>query len=69
MGDRHGSKSGQSSGGKLPDKEIRLLAPDLCMCATMYRIAPQNLAWSIENLAIGNVVNEIAVDDETKNGH
>ena len=51
---------------RFPDKEIHLLAPDLCMCATMYRIAPQNLAWAIENLAMGNVVNEIAVDEETK---
>jgi quinolinate synthase len=51
---------------RVPDKEIRLLAPDLCMCATMYRIAPQNLAWAIENLVAGNVVNEIVVDDETK---
>jgi quinolinate synthase len=51
---------------KFPDKEIRLLAPDLCMCATMYRIAPQNLVWSLENLLDGNVVNEITVDDETK---
>ena len=49
-----------------PDKHIRLLAPDLCMCATMYRIAPQNLAWAMENLLEGNVVNEIVVDDETK---
>ncbi len=51
---------------KFPDKDIRLLAPDLCMCATMYRIAPQNLAWALENLVTGNVVNEITVDDETK---
>jgi quinolinate synthase len=51
---------------RFPDKEIHLLAPDLCMCATMYRIAPQNLAWAIENLADGVVVNEIVVDDETK---
>jgi quinolinate synthase len=51
---------------RFPDKEIRLLAPDLCMCATMYRIAPQNLVWAMENLVAGNVVNEIAVDDETK---
>ncbi|MGI9035552.1 MAG: quinolinate synthase NadA [Pyrinomonadaceae bacterium] len=51
---------------RFPDKEIRLLAPDLCMCATMYRIAPQNLAWAMENLVSGNVVNEIVVDDETK---
>ena len=52
---------------RFPDKDIRLLAPDLCMCATMYRIAPQNLAWALENLVDGNVVNEIVVDDETKN--
>src|SRR5688572_7497986 len=51
---------------RFPDKEVHLLAPDLCMCATMYRIAPQNLAWAMENLVAGNVVNEIAVDDETK---
>lgn len=51
---------------KFPDKKIRLLAPDLCMCATMYRIAPQNLAWAMENLVDGNIVNEIVVDDETK---
>ncbi len=51
---------------RFPDKEIRLLAPDLCMCATMYRIAPQNLAWAMENLTMGNVVNEISVDEETK---
>ncbi len=51
---------------RFPDKEIHLLAPDLCMCATMYRIAPQNLAWAMESLVDGNVVNEIVVDDETK---
>ncbi len=51
---------------RFPDKEIHLLAPDLCMCATMYRIAPQNLAWAIDNLVNGIVVNEISVDDDTK---
>ena len=51
---------------RFPDKEIHLLAPDLCMCATMYRIAPQNLAWAMANLVEGVVVNEIKVDDETK---
>lgn len=51
---------------RFPDKEIHLLAPDLCMCATMYRISPQSLAWAMENLVDGNVVNEITVDDETK---
>src|SRR5829696_8646681 len=51
---------------RFPDKEVHLLAPDLCMCATMYRIAPQNLAWSLDNLANGVIVNEISVDAETK---
>ncbi|MCC6825768.1 MAG: quinolinate synthase NadA [Acidobacteria bacterium] len=51
---------------RFPDKDIRLLAPDLCMCATMFRIAPQNLAWALDNLAAGNVVNEIVVDAETR---
>ena len=51
---------------RFPDKGIHLLAPDLCMCATMYRIAPQNLAWAMDNLVNGIVVNEIVVEDETK---
>lgn len=51
---------------RFPDKEVHLLAPDLCMCATMYRISPQSLCWSMENLVNGNVVNEIAVHGETK---
>jgi quinolinate synthase len=50
---------------RFPDLRIRLLAPDLCMCATMYRIAPQNLAWALESLAAGVVVNQITVDEET----
>ena len=48
-----------------PDKFITLLAPDLCMCATMFRIAPENLLWSLENLLEGCVVNQITVDAET----
>ncbi|QQS45676.1 MAG: quinolinate synthase NadA [Acidobacteriota bacterium] len=48
-----------------PDKFITLLAPDLCMCATMFRIAPENLLWSLENLLDGHVVNRITVDEET----
>lgn len=50
---------------RFPDKEVHLLAPDLCMCATMYRISPQSLAWAMENLAEGVVVNEISVESET----
>ena len=51
---------------RFPDQDIHLLAPDLCMCATMYRIAPQNLAWAMDNLVNDVVVNEIVVDEETK---
>jgi quinolinate synthase len=50
---------------RFPDKHIQLLAPDLCMCATMYRIAPQNLAWVLESLVVGEVVNQITVPEET----
>jgi quinolinate synthase len=49
-----------------PDKFVTLLAPDLCMCATMFRIAPENLLWSLENLVDGHVVNRIRVDEETE---
>jgi quinolinate synthase len=50
---------------QFPNKHIRLLAPDLCMCATMYRIAPQNLAWALESLVAGEIVNQITVPEET----
>lgn len=50
---------------RFPDRHIQLLAPDLCMCATMYRIAPQNLAWALESLVAGEVVNQISVPEET----
>jgi quinolinate synthase len=49
-----------------PDKFVTLLAPDLCMCATMFRISPENLLWSLENLVDGHVVNRIQVDEETE---
>ena len=34
------------------------------MCATMYRIDLAHLCWSLENLAEGHVVNQVAVDEE-----
>lgn len=49
---------------KHQDKFVTLLAPDLCMCATMFRIAPENLLWALENLLEGVVVNHIQVDDD-----
>lgn len=48
-----------------PEQEIHFLSPVICMCATMYRIDLAHLAWSIENLVAGDIVNSIEVDSET----
>ena len=48
-----------------PEQEIHFLSPVVCMCATMYRIDPAHLCWSLENLAAGTPVNVIRVDEET----
>ena len=48
-----------------PEHEIHFLSPVVCMCATMYRIDLAHLCWSLENLAAGNPVNVIEVDEET----
>jgi quinolinate synthase len=37
-----------------------------CLCTTMYRISPQHLAWALENLVEGHVVNRIKVEDDVK---
>ena len=37
-----------------------------CLCTTMYRISPQHLAWTLENLVDGTVVNRIKVEDDVK---
>ena len=33
------------------------------MCSTMARIDPQHLAWTLENLVAGKVVNQIKVPE------
>ncbi len=48
-----------------PDKTIFCLDPVVCPCSTMYRIHPGYLAWVLEELVAGNVVNQISVDEET----
>jgi quinolinate synthase len=48
-----------------PDKTIFCLDPIVCPCSTMYRIHPAYLAWTLEELVKGNVINEVKVDDET----
>jgi quinolinate synthase len=42
-------------------KMVQFMAPTVCMCSTMQRIDPQHLAWALENLAEGRVVNQIKV--------
>ena len=48
-----------------PDKTIISLDPLICPCATMFRIDEPHLAWVLENLVNGNVVNQITVDPKT----
>jgi quinolinate synthase len=49
-----------------PDKLIYCLDPVVCPCSTMYRIHPAYLAWVLDNLVDGTVVNRITVDETTK---
>ncbi|HWA93558.1 MAG TPA: quinolinate synthase NadA [Terracidiphilus sp.] len=47
-------------------KRIITLDDTGCLCTTMYRISPQHLAWALENLVEGRVVNRIQVKPEVK---
>ena len=48
-----------------PDRTVVSLDPLICPCSTMFRIDATHLAWVLENLVDGRVVNRITVDDET----
>jgi quinolinate synthase len=47
-------------------KKVITLDDAGCLCTTMYRISPQHLAWALENLVEGHVVNRIKVRDDIK---
>jgi quinolinate synthase len=47
-------------------KRIISLESNGCLCTTMYRISPQHLAWALENLVEGRVVNRIKVRSSVK---
>ena len=49
-----------------PDKTVITLDDSGCLCTTMYRISPQHLAWTLENLVQGQIVNPITVKPEVK---
>lgn len=44
-----------------PQHTIFCLDPVVCPCSTMYRIHPGYLAWVLERLVAGDVVNQISV--------
>lgn len=46
---------------RFPDKHVHFMAPTVCMCSTMFRTDPQHLAWVLESLVEGKVVNQIKV--------
>ena len=47
-------------------KKVITLDDTGCLCTTMYRISPQHLAWVLENLVEGRVVNRIQVKPNIK---
>jgi len=49
---------------KHEDKHVHFMSPTVCMCSTMFRIDPQHLAWTLDNLVAGHVVNQIKVAPE-----
>jgi quinolinate synthase len=48
-----------------PGKTVVSLDPLICPCSTMFRIDQAHLAWVLENLVEGTVVNRITVDPDT----
>jgi quinolinate synthase len=48
-----------------PDKTVVSLDPLICPCSTMNRIDEPHLAWVLDELVAGRVVNRITVDDAT----
>ena len=46
-------------------KQVHFMSPTVCMCSTMFRIDPQHLCWTLENLVEGRPVNVIRVPEET----
>jgi len=46
---------------RLQSKTVHFLAPFVCKCSMMMRISPQHLAWTLDNLVAGELVNRIQV--------
>jgi quinolinate synthase len=54
----------QRLAAQYPQHKIFCLDPVVCPCSTMYRIHPGYLAWVLELLVAGEVVNQIKVDSK-----
>lgn len=48
------------------DRMVQLLSPFSCLCSTMYRISPLDLAEVLENLVEGRIINQITVPDDVQ---
>jgi quinolinate synthase len=48
-----------------PDKTVVSLDPLVCPCSTMFRIDGPHLAWCLESLVRGELVNQVIVDEKT----
>jgi len=46
---------------KAEGKSVHFMSPTVCMCSTMFRVDPQHLLWTLENLLEGEPVNQIKV--------
>ena len=51
-----------------PEKEIHLLAPTPCTCHTMALVSPAALLWQLDNLAKGQLINQITVPADIAKG-
>jgi quinolinate synthase len=49
-----------------PEQHVRSLQKNVCPCATMNRIDPAHLLWTLENLAGGHVVNAVRVPEDVR---
>lgn len=45
---------------------VRILSDCQCLCTTMFRIDQEHLAWALDNLAAGKVVNRVSVHPEAR---
>ena len=46
--------------------DVHFMSPTVSMCSTMFRTDPQHLAFVLENLVEGHVVNRIEVPEKDK---